>query len=565
MPRINIIYFALFFLTAVLVPVSAQAAGASLMFSPLSESFTVGDNIQVEVRVDTDGTPVNAVQATVYFPADNLEALNISKNNAVFSLWPVEPVFDNLNGMIYFVGGLPHPGFSNGENIITIEFKVKKEGSVKLTFDKAEVLADDGEGTNILIYLQSAKYALSEEAILLQEESGVVSPQIFSPTHPKEIEWYNNNSPRFQWNLSPKVVGVSFILDQLAQTIPDAISEGLVQSRDYENIASGVWYFHLRLQDENGWKNEPAHYKIRVDDVPPQPFKVTVDNQGDSTNPKPNLYFETNDNISGISYYKLQIDQKSFVKLLLAQVNPFTLLFDSPGQHKIVVRAVDQAGNSAESKTVLDIAPIESPEITFYPKIYIAGEEVLYIEGQAPAESEITIFLEKDGKTVKEWHSLSNVQGSWSFSTKELIKSGTYELSAQAKDKRGALSYPSAGYSITVSFKGLALGPFMVSFKTLALLLFLFLSLGIIALGFFIYRVYATKKLLRKETKEAKEVLSRVFTALKQEVKEQIELFDSKAGFNEQEKKVYDDLMAALDVSEEVIRKEIHDVEKEIE
>ncbi len=537
----------------------AKAVGASLMFSPLSGSFTVGDNIQAEVRVDAGGTPVNAVQATVYFPADNLEVLNISKNNAVFSLWPAEPVFDNLKGEIYFAGGQPHPGINKVENLITIEFKAKKEGVIDLTFDKAEVLADDGKGTNILTYFQSAKYALS------QKEADVISSPIFSPTHPQESEWYNNNSPRFQWNLTPEITGISFVLDQNEKTIPDAISEGLIQSNDYENIASGVWYFHLRFQDENGWKNDLVHYKVQVDNAPPQPFEVVVDNQGDSTNPKPNLYFETDDNISGISYYKLQIDQESFMKLMLAQINPFALLFDSPGQHKIVVRAVDQAGNSVEAKTVLEIAPIESPQITFYPQIYIAGEEVLYLEGQAPAESEITIFLKKDGKNIKEWHALSNEQGVWSFSTKDLVKSGAYELSAQAEDKRGALSYPSQGYPIAVSFKGLALGSFMISFKTLALFLFSFLSLGIAALGFFIYKVYATKKLLRKETKEAEETLAKVFTTLRQEVKEQTELFDSRAGFNEQEKKVYADLKAALNLSEKIIQKEIHDVEKELE
>ena len=96
----------------------------------------------------------------------------------------------------------------------------------------------------------------------------------------------------------------------------------------------------------------------------------------------------------------------------------------------------------------------------------------------------------------------------------------------------------SATYPMVISLKGLSLGPLMVSFKTLVLFLLSFLLLGIIALGLFIYRVHAAKKILRKETREAKESLRKVFMALREEVKEQVELFDTRPGFNEQEKKV---------------------------
>ena len=153
------------------VALSVQAQGASLFLSPGSESFIVGDSFLVEVKVDTADIPINAAQATIYFPIERLEVLNIFKDDSIFTLWPEEPVFSNLSGEISFAGGLPHPGCRKIENLITIEFKAKKEGITNLTFDKAQVLADDGKGTNILVFLREAKYSIQK--LITSHEAGV--------------------------------------------------------------------------------------------------------------------------------------------------------------------------------------------------------------------------------------------------------------------------------------------------------------------------------------------------------------------------------------------------------
>jgi len=563
MLKINTFNFLLVFLILTLVPWIADAKGASLFLLPSSESFNIGDTFSVEVKVDTAGTPINAAQAFIYFPVDKLEVLNISKDDSVFSLWPQEPTFSNSTGQISFTGGLPHPGCRDIENLITVEFKAKEEGTAYFTFDTAQVLADDGKGTNILAYLKSGKYSIFEQIGFAEEEITGFLPQIISLTHSQEDEWYNNNTPNFQWNLTSEIMGASFAFDQSPETIPDTVSEGRIQSTSYGEVSDGLWYFHLRFEDENGW-GQASHYKVQVDNSPPHPFEVVIDNTGDATNPMPNLYFETDDDTSGISHYKLKIDKENFLNLMLAQVNPFSLSLQSPGQHPIIVRAVDKAGNNVESETVLDVEPIESPQITLWPKLHVSGEEIFYVEGQAPAQSEITIFLAKDGQYIKQWQSQSNDQGQWSYSTRELLKSGTYYLSAQAKDQRGAISLVSESYEIEVSLSGFSLGPLLVSFKVLVFSLLSVFFLGMIIGAFFIYRTNKTKKILRKETQEAKDSLSKAFSALKEEIEEQIEMFDTKPGFSEKERKVYNDLKEALDVSEKFIGKEIEDIEKEL-
>jgi len=548
------------------IALSVQAQGGSLFLYPGSRSFIIEDTFSVEVKVDTAGIPVNAAQATIYFPSDKLEVLNISKESSIFTLWPEEPEFSNSSGKISFSGGTPHPGFLGTGNIITINFKSKKEGMANLALGEGRVLADDGKGTNILVFLKEAKYFIQEARVLPEAEL----PQILCLTHPQEKEWYNNSNPHFQWELGPEVTGVSFILDHNLDTIPDTASEGKIQSKIYENIDDGIWYFHLRLENEIGW-SESVHYKIQVDAHPPYPFEVIIDNAGDSTNPRPNLYFETNDDASGISYYKLKIGEENFLNLMLAQVNPFSLPFQAFGTHSVVVRAMDEAGNGVESKTIIDVEPIESPQITIWPGTYISGEEVLYIEGTALPENEITIFLKKNerypptAQVIKKWQALSNSQGEWSFSTKELIKSGTYYLSAQAKDKRGAVSEVTTPETVKVSLSGLALGPILITFKTLVLIFALISILGILIFGFLVFRIRQSKKILRKETQEAKESVRTSFEGLRKEIEKRIEMLDSQPGFTEKERKVCDELKETLKVAEESVSKEIKDIEKELE
>ena len=134
-----------------LITFPLQVEGASLLLSPGSESFSVGDSFSVELRIDTAGDSINTAQATIYFPVDVVKVLSVSKENSIFSLWPETPTFSNLTGEISFIGGLPHPGFSGEGKAITINFKLEKEGEMLLSFGESKILADDGKGTNILV------------------------------------------------------------------------------------------------------------------------------------------------------------------------------------------------------------------------------------------------------------------------------------------------------------------------------------------------------------------------------------------------------------------------------
>jgi hypothetical protein len=540
-------------------PDKVNSQEASLFIFPGSESFQVGEVFSIELRVDTKDMPINAAQTTIYFPFDKVEALEILKENSIFSFWPEEPTFSNSTGEISFSGGVPHPGFEGMGNIITINFKAKKEGLASFTLGQGRVLADDGKGTDILVFIKEAKYSIQKGAPEI--ESGIY---LSSSTHPKEDEWYNNNSPIFYWNMTPEINAVSFVLDQYPETIPDTVPEGKLGMKNYENINDGVWYFHLKVQTLGGWSNT-FHRRIQVDGIPPASLRITVDNAGDPTNPNPNLYFEANDITSGIDRYRLKIGGDEFFDLLRAEVSPFSLSPQKPGQYPLLVRAIDKAGNAIETEELLNIEPIDTPLISLWPSKYIAGEQTFYIEGTALPEVGIIIFLGgKDGKVTKEWLSLSDSEGRWSFSTRDLLKSGTYYLSVKARDKRGAESHLSDVYEVEVLLSGVSIGPFIITNQDLVIILGSILFFGIIGTVYFTYRSNFAKRILQNETQEAKESLRQSFDELRKEIESRIKMFDSQPDLSEEERKVYEDLKDFLKDAEDKIEKEIKDIEEEL-
>jgi hypothetical protein len=540
-----------------------KADGASLFFEPLSGSFLAKDVIFAKLKINTNEFSINAAEAVVEIISEEVEILEVSKENSIFSIWPEEPNFDE--NKINFSGGLPSPGFKGEGEILNIKFRINKPGTANLSFKEGKILANDGKGTDVLMFLKEAKYYIQEKNILDAEKpEELTNIKVFSPTHPNQQEWYSNKSPVFQWKINSKVKKINYALDKNTESPSVFENQNLVESVKYENLEDGVWYFHIRFGDEKNW-SEKINYKISIDSSPPTSFDVVVKNLGDPANPNLNLYFETTDNISGIEYYKIKVGEDDFLKLMMAEINPFSLPNLLPGVYPIVVRATDKAGNNVESKTTISVDSIKIPEISLFPEKYLAGEDVFYMEGSSLPNVGVIIFLEKDGKEIRKWLVSSDDKGFWFFSTKELIKSGTYNLKIQAKDKRGTLSSLSEPKELEVTLSGFNFGPLLLSLKTVILLLIILILLGISVIVFFMLKNKKTKKKLKKETFEAKKILSERFQELKKEIEKKIGMFDLQPGLSEKEKILYEDLKKSLEKSENSIKKEVEDIEKELE
>lgn len=401
------------------------ASTARLYFLPKSGEFEIGKVFQVRFAVDTGGTAINLVEANISF-SENLEVTSFSKEGTIISLWFNEPKFSNTERTISFVGGIPNPGFSGIGRLLIINLKTKKAGSAWLKVSSAQVLANDGFGTNILKESDSANFTLFESKLPKLTSQKI---EIFSPTHPNPTKWYKERDIILSWAWQPNIVGYSYLLDRESTTIPDDIIDDLATSVAYSNVAEGIWYFHLKAKTGTGW-SDTSHFRIRIDSTPPSVLKVYSE-QGEITfNSSPTLRFETKDELSGIDYFAIKINENDFIKV---KENFYQLPKQKPGDCRLTVRAYDFADNFLEESLVITIKEIPQPVITYWTKEVLIGETInqLNILGTGPDEAKIKFFLihENGEERVKE---TEVKEGKWRLSISELLPPGKYRGYAKA-------------------------------------------------------------------------------------------------------------------------------------
>lgn len=353
------------------VPFRLHAAGATLGVSASVGAVPVGDTFTVRVVVNAPDQAINAAEATLSFPRDLVEATGVSKSGSIFTLWTVEPASSNASGTVRFAGGLPSPGFrGTGGRIVTVTFRAKATGSAKFTLSGGRVLANDGRGTNILASVGSATVKLTEETAPAPTRA---APVITSSTHPDPSRWYAVRDARATWSASPGVRGYSAVFDQSSATVPTEQSEGLGNSFARTNLADGAWYLHVRAQYADGW-SVTRHHAFRVDTSPPQGFTPTV--SVDPATRSVTVTFAATDVPSGIARYELSIDGGA----LRDATSPVTLSNLSPGDHVVLVRALDQAGNVTEGQASVSLAGPSAPTV----RLDLEGINVVGVRDDRP-------------------------------------------------------------------------------------------------------------------------------------------------------------------------------------
>ncbi len=148
-------------LVAVFFLAPHSASAASLSISPSSGSYEVGDRITVRVQVSGNES-INAVSGDLNFSSSLLSVESVSKSGSILNFWVSEPTFSNGASDIKFEG-VSLGGFQGGTgNVLTISFRAKSVGTGKISFDLGQILANDGQGTNILQGMSGASFVINE-------------------------------------------------------------------------------------------------------------------------------------------------------------------------------------------------------------------------------------------------------------------------------------------------------------------------------------------------------------------------------------------------------------------
>lgn len=125
------------------------AHAATINLSPSSGSYRVGDTIRIKVTISSD-ISVNAVSGRVSFPTNLLSLSSLSKSGSIISLWAQEPSYSNSSGSASFEGVILNGYNGSGATVLTLVFKAKSIGTANLAFTSGSILANDGDGTEVI-------------------------------------------------------------------------------------------------------------------------------------------------------------------------------------------------------------------------------------------------------------------------------------------------------------------------------------------------------------------------------------------------------------------------------
>ncbi|MCX6796841.1 MAG: cohesin domain-containing protein [Candidatus Falkowbacteria bacterium] len=558
------------------------AKAATFYLSPSSGSYKVGQTFSLNILVSSPEQALNAVSGTLSFSKNNLEALSLAKSGSIINFWVQDPTFSNDSGIINFEGAIFNPGYTGrAGKIVTITFKVKDGGSGTIDFASGTILANDGQGTNILENSGSAEFSLNiptsgpqaPEATTPQEEQATAettglpnAPVVSSPTHPDPNKWYADKNPKFQWSLAEGISGVSLLFNDISNSNPGTLSDGLISSYDYNDVADGEWYFHIRLKNDRGW-GDIAHFRCNIDTTKPDNFEIKEEPRDDQTNPQVKVYLSANDSISGIDYYEIQIDNGSPLNWQDDGKYIYETQALSPGGHIFAAKAFDKAGNFVANFINFIIEPLQTPTITEYPKLLSSGE-VLVIKGKTYPNVQIEFWLQRENEEPTSQKIKSDEDGNFTFIEEEKPKPGLNRFWAEAIDKRGAKSNATDKISFSVAQPLIQkIGGQIISYLDVIIPIIALILLLIFVVLFFWYRFIKFKKKIRKEVSEAEIALHKGFSSLRADVQKQIQVLEktkTERPLTEEEKKVLRQLKVNLTKAESYIAKEIEDIEKEV-
>jgi hypothetical protein len=434
-----------------------QAASASFYLSPSSNQVTVGSTVTAKVMISADSA-INAGEGSVSYSSDILNYQSVSTSGSVFSFWTVGPA-GSATG-VSFGGGLANPGYSGSSGtVLTITWIARSAGTATISVSGSKILANDGSGTNINTGGSGGTITVDASQAGAKATSLDLTTSVGSSSHPNQALWYNQKKADLSWS-AKSAVGYSFVIDQSVSTTP---STALVSatSKSFDIPSDGLWYFHIRAKFDSGF-GPVTSFKIQVDTSPPDPFKISINQEGGTTSPTPVITFDAKDLLSGIDHYEAIIDGEAADPISSGD----KLASQKPGDHKVTIRAFDKAGNGRDSEGTYRIEGITPPDIISSDKI-VGLLQGINFSGSSQPDDTIVIYLGKDevarfkaidyqvsekdlGMAGYRVYAASNDKIYWRYTLNKQLMTGNYLFQISRIDKNGAESEPSETMKVAV-------------------------------------------------------------------------------------------------------------------
>jgi hypothetical protein len=541
----------------------------TLSISPASGSYSQGKTFSVKISVSSPTTAINAVSGTLAFPPDKLQVTSVSKAESILTLWVQGPSFSNPQGTVSFEGVVPNPGFTgSGGLVATVNFKVIGTGNAIIKFNNGSILANDGEGTNILKNLNTASYTLStlSEPPVVLDSDKLEDSVITSSTHPDQNKWYSNNAPIFNWQVPAGATAVRLLYDHNPLSTPNKVYSPAISEKSLEDVPDGVYYFHAQFRTSAGW-GTPHHFRFRIDTMDPDPFKIIFPKGNRSEIPDPAISFRASDSLSGIDHYDIKIGNGELVTHEADEaLEPIKLPSQAAGTHTVLVRVVDKAGNSTTESADYIIESIKPPTITDYPKEIEEGD-ILKIAGKTYENSIVTLYLKDGHGVITSENTRSNGLGDFDTVWTKRINHGAFELSAIVTNPEGAKSSETEPLKIIVK-QGAFIRFGLMTVNIISVILFFIVSLvGLVVCVWYVFsHMLKLKRKIRKDANLAEASLHVDFESLKSVIGKELERLERaslKRELTREEKSIMENITDYIDDIEKDLKHRMDEVKKD--
>ncbi len=229
-------FFKKIFIVAIFFLTPSFAFAANLYINPSSGSLEVGQKITLQLMVSADQS-INAISSLISVPTSIFTIESVSKNSSILNFWVTEPSFSSANGTIN-LEGVTLGGYSAGNgNIVTITLKAKSVGTDSIVIKNGQILANDGQGTNVTGSLNGGTFTIKPAAIKPAPKQEIKKP---APVVEEPKEEVVAEEPQKKPSLLPPKI-LSYVSDgkRFISGSSSAVKSNVLitfESRDWEKL-----------------------------------------------------------------------------------------------------------------------------------------------------------------------------------------------------------------------------------------------------------------------------------------------------------------------------------------
>ncbi|MBN2015488.1 hypothetical protein JW766_01515 [Candidatus Dojkabacteria bacterium] len=421
-----IVLFSLFsFLGIAKEPVSASA---NLYVSPSGGTYYQGNTFTVGVYVSANEA-INAVEVNISYDSSKLSIASCGAVTTTFGM-----VADGSCPSITV--GTTGSWSGSGAQVAYATFRANGLGSASVSVTGRTAMNGGEVSTS----------GISRTFSIAQYNPIPSAPSVMSASHPDGNAWYKEKMIELSWGKDSGVIGFSYILDQSESTVPDDMQESDGTGANLEASSDGVWFFHIKARSAGGW-GDTAHYKVQVDST--APFFASEPAYEDKGDLQPVIFFAGDDSLSGMDYYEIEVDSE----FLGDGVSPYKTKVLPEGEHEIIIRAYDLAGNVVQKTLSISVGKLLPPFVTelLVEQLFLGPvSERIIVRGTAPANAKIIVQI-SDIFVSEEVY--ADEAGLWEYVYEGGIEPGDYAIRGMTVLEGNSSEY-SELYTFTVGKEG---------------------------------------------------------------------------------------------------------------